>query len=313
MDKNMEAIKGKDGVFAIMKTSKGDIVLQLHYKETPLTVINFVGLSEGTLDATDGKPFYDGLTFHRVIENFMIQGGDPLGNGTGGPGYKFYDEFVDTLKHDGPGVLSMANSGSNTNGSQFFITHVETPWLDGKHTVFGKVVTGQDVVNKIQQGDKIEHITIVRQGADAEAFSTTQADFDREMEAIGEKQKAAYEAAVAEARAYYEEIAKKVDYKILKEGIGDKVGIVRNVSVHYTGYLEDGTVFDSSEGRGTLDFVTGAGQMITGFDAMVQDMKVGEKRKIILPLEVAYGSRGAGDVIPPNATISFDVELVSAQ
>jgi len=313
MDKNLEAIKGKDGVFAIMETSKGDIVLQLHYKETPLTVINFVGLSEGTLDATNGKPFYDGLTFHRVIENFMIQGGDPQGNGTGGPGYRFYDEFVDSLKHDGPGVLSMANSGTNTNGSQFFITHVETPWLDGKHTVFGKVVTGQDVVNSIKQGDIIKHITIVRQGKDAEAFSATQADFDREMKAIEEKQKEAYEAAVAEAKAYYDDIAKKVDYKILKEGTGDKVGIVKQVSVHYTGYLQDGTVFDSSEGRGTLDFITGAGQMITGFDAMVQDMKVGEKRKIILPPEVAYGSRGAGDVIPPNATISFDVELVSAK
>ena len=313
MNKNMEAIKGKDGVFAIMETSKGDIVLQLHYKETPLTVINFVGLSEGTLDATNGKPFYDGLTFHRVIENFMIQGGDPNGNGTGGPGYKFDDEFVDTLKHDGPGVLSMANSGSNTNGSQFFITHVETPWLDGKHTVFGKVVTGQDVVNSIKQGDTIKHITIVRQGADAEAFSATQADFDREIKAIAEKKQAEYEAAVAEARAYYREIAKKVDYKILKEGTGEKVDIVRKVSVHYTGYLEDGTVFDSSEGRGTLDFTTGTGQMITGFDAMVQDMKVGEKRKIVLPPEVAYGSRGAGDVIPPNATISFDVELISVQ
>ncbi len=313
MDKNLEAIKGKDGVFAIMETSRGDIVLQLHYKETPLTVINFVGLSEGTLDATKGKPFYDGLTFHRVIENFMIQGGDPQGNGTGGPGYRFYDEFVDTLKHDGPGVLSMANSGSNTNGSQFFITHVETPWLDGKHTVFGKVVTGQDVVNSIKQGDTIKHITIVRQGKEAEAFSATQADFDREMKANEEKQKEAYEAAVAEAKAYYNDIAKKVDYKILKEGSGDKVGIVKQVSVHYTGYLQDGTVFDSSEGRGTLDFVTGTGQMITGFDAMVQDMKVGEKRKIILPPEVAYGSRGAGDVIPPNATISFDVELVSAE
>lgn len=311
MKKNMEAIKGKDGVFAIMETSKGDIVLQLHYKETPLTVINFVGLSEGTLDATEGKPFYDGLTFHRVIENFMIQGGDPAGNGTGGPGYRFYDEFVDTLTHDGPGVLSMANSGANTNGSQFFITHVETPWLNGKHTVFGKVVTGQDVVNKIAVGDTIKHITIVRQGAEAEAFTATQEDFDREMAVIGEKQKAAYEAALAEAKAYYDAVAKKVDYKILKEGEGEKIGLVKQVSVNYTGYLEDGSVFDTSEGKKPLMFVTGTGQMITGFDAMVQDMKMGEKRKIILPPDVAYGSRGAGDVIPPNATISFDVEVLS--
>ena len=151
MDKSMKAIEGKDGVFAIMETSKGDIVLELHYKETPLTVTNFVGLAEGTLDATKGKPFYDGLKFHRVINDFMIQGGDPKGNGTGGPGYRFEDEIVDSLKHDGPGVLSMANAGAGTNGSQFFITHVETPWLDGKHTVFGEVVEGYDVVKMIEQ------------------------------------------------------------------------------------------------------------------------------------------------------------------
>ena len=135
MEKKSKVIEGKDGVFAIMETSKGEIVLELHYKETPLTVTNFVGLAEGTLDATKGKPFYDGLKFHRVISDFMIQGGDPKGNGTGGPGYRFEDEIVESLKHDGPGVLSMANAGAGTNGSQFFITHVETPWLDGKHTV----------------------------------------------------------------------------------------------------------------------------------------------------------------------------------
>ena len=179
MEKKSKVIEGKDGVFAIMETSKGDIVLELHYKETPLTVTNFVGLAEGTLDATKGKPFYDGLKFHRVISDFMIQGGDPKGNGTGGPGYRFEDEIVESLKHDGPGVLSMANAGAGTNGSQFFITHVETPWLDGKHTVFGRVLDGQDVVNKIAQGDKINKVTIVRQGDEASKFTATQADFNR--------------------------------------------------------------------------------------------------------------------------------------
>ena len=157
MDKELGAIKGKDGVFAIMETSKGSIVLELFYKKTPLTVTNFVGLAEGTLDAAKGKHFYDGLTFHRVIADFMIQGGDPEGTGRGGPGYRFADECRDDLKFDKPGYLAMANAGPGTNGSQFFITHVPTDWLNGKHTIFGQVVNAesQDIVNKVQQGDNI--------------------------------------------------------------------------------------------------------------------------------------------------------------
>lgn len=163
----------EDGLYAELKTNKGTILLKLEYQATPLTVANFVGLAEGVIknDAKPlGTPFYDGLIFHRVIPNFMIQGGDPLGSGMGGPGYKFKDEIVDTLKHSGPGILSMANAGKGTNGSQFFITHVATPWLDGKHTVFGNVVTGQDVVNAIVNGDKIETVTIIRVGKDAKKF-----------------------------------------------------------------------------------------------------------------------------------------------
>ena len=161
-----------DGLYASMETNKGTILLQLHYKETPLTVCNFVGLAEGKITNNAkplGTPFYDGLKFHRVIDNFMIQGGDPAGNGSGGPGYQFDDEFVSTLKHVGPGVLSMANAGPGTNGSQFFITHVATPWLDGAHTVFGKVITGQDVVNAIKQDDVITSLKIIRKGKDAKA------------------------------------------------------------------------------------------------------------------------------------------------
>ena len=200
MSESMKAIQGKDGVFAIMETSQGEIVLELHYKQTPLTVTNFVGLAEGTLDAAKGKPFYDGLKFHRVIskangdgQDFMIQGGDPAGNGTGGPGYKFPDEFVDELRHTGPGILSMANAGPGTNGSQFFITHVATPWLDGKHTVFGKVVAGQDIVNKTKQGDLIKKVTIVRQGEDAKNFTATQEDFDNRLVELKEKNRKAKE------------------------------------------------------------------------------------------------------------------------
>lgn len=139
-------------VFATIETNKGNIRLSLYSEQAPMTVANFVNLAN--------RGFYDGLKFHRVIPDFMIQGGDPVGNGTGGPGYRFGDEFVSSLKHSGPGVLSMANAGPGTNGSQFFITHVATPWLDGKHTVFGKVVSGQDVVDSIAQGDVMKKVTI---------------------------------------------------------------------------------------------------------------------------------------------------------
>ncbi len=176
-----------DGLYAEFDTSKGKIVCQLEFEKTPLTVANFVGLAEGTKNySRDGsapkkqdKPYYDGLAFHRVIPNFMVQGGCPQGRGTGGPGYKFKDECLPELKHAGPGILSMANAGPVSNGSQFFITHVATPWLNGKHTVFGHVTEGQDVVNKIAMGDKINTLKIVRVGKKAEAFKGDQADFEK--------------------------------------------------------------------------------------------------------------------------------------
>ena len=322
MDKELKAIEGKDGVFAIMETSKGSIVLELFYDKTPLTVINFAGLSEGTLDAAKGKPFYDGLTFHRVIADFMIQGCDPEGTGRGGPGYRFADECLPELTFDKPGYLAMANAGPGTNGSQFFITHVPTDWLNGKHTIFGQVVNAdsQAVVNKVAQGDKIVKVTIVRQGADAEKFTATQADFDK---AAAEAKTRAAEAKKAANAKKIAEVEKKfpgynvdengIYWKTTKEGNGPKIGGRKNVACDYKGYLVDGTVFDQSAGRGPLEFVTDGGQMIPGFDIMVQDMKVGEKRTIVVPSDLAYGDRGYPGVIPGGAYIAFDITLVRAR
>ncbi|MDY2843977.1 MAG: peptidylprolyl isomerase [Treponema sp.] len=322
MEKELSAIKGKDGVFAIMETSRGSIVLELFYDKTPLTVTNFVGLAEGTLDATKGKHFYDGLKFHRVISDFMIQGGDPEGTGRGGPGYRFADECRDDLVFDKPGYLAMANAGPGTNGSQFFITHVPTDWLNGKHTIFGQVVNedSQKVVNEIKQNDKIVKLTIVRQGGDAEKFTATQADFDR---LSAEASKKAEEAKKAAAAARIKEVEAKfpgfdkdsngIYFKTTKEGSGNKIGGKRAVAVEYKGYFVNGQVFDQSKGRGPLEFTTAGGQMIPGFDIMVQDMKLGEKRTIVLPPSQAYGEGGIPGVIPGGAYIAFDVELTKVK
>ena len=313
--KQMEILNGKDGLYAVLETEKGTIVLNLFYKETPMTVTNFVGLAEGTLDAAKGKPFYDGLKFHRVIANFMIQGGDPKGNGTGGPGYKFPDEFVEGLIFDKPGKLAMANSGTDTNGSQFFITHVPTDWLNYKHTIFGEVVTGQEVVDSVEQNDTIKSLKIIRQGDDAKKFSATQKDFDKLIEAqkkLNEDREAKKMAAVIEG---CEKTDNGIYYKIEKKGNGKKVGSGKKVSVEYKGYLVDGTLFDASkgfhpQGHEPLEFTTGAGQMIKGFDQMVQEMEYEETRHMVLPPELAYGRQGYPGVIPGNAYICFDVKVV---
>ncbi len=313
-----------DGIYAEMNTTKGTILLELHYKETPMTVCNFVGLAEGKISNNAkpaGTPFYDGLAFHRVIANFMIQGGDPAGNGSGGPGYKFADEFVPSLKHTGPGILSMANAGPGTNGSQFFITHVQTGWLDGAHTVFGKVVTGQDIVNAIAQGDKINTLVIHRLGSDAKKFEADDKAFKAYQDANVAKQKEASKAAMAEfenwVRTTYptaKQTPSGLWYVVEQEGTGAQAAAGKQVSVHYAGKLQNGTEFDNSYKRGEpISFTLGVGQVIPGWDEGIALMKEGGKYKLIIPSELGYGKRGAGGVIPPNATLIFDTELVKVQ
>jgi peptidylprolyl isomerase len=311
-----------DGLFARISTSRGDIVVRLEYQKTPLTVCNFVALAEGKMNSAKGKRYYDGLTFHRVIADFMIQGGDPAGNGSGGPGYRFPDEFDPSLKHNGPGVLSMANAGPGTNGSQFFITHKETPWLDGKHTVFGRVVQGQDVVNAVKQGDKIERITIIRNGQGATAFKADQAAFDALLAqtnaAAAAKLQNQRNADIAQVNAKYPNAIvtpSGIRYIIQKQGGGVKPTAGKTVRVNYKGSLLSGKVFDSSDIQGRpIEFSAGTGRVIPGWDEMVMDMKIGEKRLAIIPPELAYGDQEVGNgLIPANSFLVFEMELIGVR
>ena len=307
----------KDGIYAKFNTTKGAILVDLTFDKTPGTVGNFIALAEGNMENSakkQGTPYYDGLKFHRVIADFMIQGGCPQGTGTGSPGYSFDDEFHPELKHDKPGVLSMANSGPASNGSQFFITHVETPWLDNKHTVFGHVVEGQDIVDAIAQDDVLETLEIVRVGDAAEAFNAIEAfrTFEGSREARVAAEKEAQRAALDEVSAGYEETASGLRYKILEKGKGKQATKGAGVSVHYKGQLLDGTVFDSSYKRKQpIDFNVGVGQVIKGWDEGIQLLQVGDKARFVIPSDLAYGSAGAGGVIPPDAILIFDVELVA--
>ena len=352
------------GIFAEIETSKGKILLQLEHQKTPITVANFITLSEGTNRAvTDeklkGKPFYNGLKFHRVIADFMIQGGDPQGTGNGGPGYAFKDEFTDAA-FDKAGILAMANSGPKTNGSQFFITHKATPWLTGKHTIFGHVITGQDVVNKIAQDDVIKTITIVRKGGDAKKFDAakTFADYmankggddakdaaiaaenNRKQAELAAQKNAEYNAkfgAVLAAKAKYltdtkakaTETASGLRYKIIQAGAGKKPADGANVFINYAGYLEDGSLFDSciesvnkdygkydenrakQNGYQPFPFQYGKKEgLIPGFIEGLNLMSFGDKMLVFIPSKLGYGERGAGNVIPPNANIIFEIEML---
>lgn len=316
-----------DGLYADLVTNHGKIVLSLEFEKCPLTVCSFVSLAEGTMDINRKGPYYDGLTFHRIIKDFMIQGGCPQGTGTGSPGYKFRDEIDPSLKHSGKGILSMANSGPATNGSQFFITHAATPHLDGRHTVFGKTVEGMEVVDKIanlptaaqdrpKNPVKIEKMTIRRVGEKAKAFKTGQAAFDALEKDVPPTPP---NPAELEGKKHLEETAKKKDYKttksglvykILKEGDGKQPTEDSEVTVHYEGKLLNGRIFDSSYKRGeTISFPLN--QVIPGWTEGVQLMKTGSTYEFHIPHDLAYGERGAGGVIPPFSTLIFKVELIS--
>lgn len=317
-----------DGLFARITTNRGDIIVRLEQERAPLTVTNFVALAEGNMDSHRGNRFYDGLTFHRVIsrangdgQDFMIQGGCPQGTGTGGPGYRFPDEFHPELRHDRPGILSMANSGPGTNGSQFFITIVPTPHLDDRHSVFGHVVQGQDIVNSTLQGDRIQRVTIIRNGEAANAFTANQQSFDNLLDEIdaenqrrAQAQREANLLILEEQFADMQVSASGIRYTIQTRGTGARPTRGQTASVHYTGRLLDGTVFDSSIPRGQpFDVAVGVGQVIQGWDETLLEMQVGERRLVVLPPELGYGDREIAGVIPANSYLVFEMELVSVR
>ena len=309
----------ENGLYAKFFTSKGTITVSLEYTKTPGTVGNFVALAQGDLENSikkQGDPYYDGLKFHRVIPDFMIQGGCPQGTGTGNPGYQFDDEFHPDLKHDAAGILSMANAGPGTNGSQFFITHKPTPWLDGKHSVFGKTIDGQSVVDSIVQGDTLERIEIIAEGDNAMAFDAIEAfrSFEGARDKRLAEEKAAIEDELESLGAGFEKTSSGLRYQILRKGDGQKAQKNKIVSVHYKGQLSDGTVFDSSYKRNQpIEFSLGMGHVIRGWDEGVALLKVGDKARFVIPSHLAYGGRGVGGVIPPNANLIFDVELMSVK
>jgi peptidylprolyl isomerase len=310
----------EDGLYAELETTRGTIMIELAFEKAPLTVTNFVGLAEGTIDssAPDGEPFYDGLSFHRVVEDFVVQTGDPSGDGSGGPGYRFPNEIDESLTHGSAGVVSMANSGPDTNGSQFFITKNAAPWLDGQYSVFGEVVEGQDVVDSIEEGDTLETVKIIRKGEAATDFETDQAAFDRRLAELEEKRREDQRRTVAQQLSYVdrnwpdaEDAGEGMRYIIEEEGSGPSPEAGDTVAVHYTGFLLNGMPFESTrEQEEPVEFTLGEESIIEGWERTLLDMRVGEKRRAIIPPNLAYGSRGARDIIPPNSFIVLDVELV---
>jgi cyclophilin family peptidyl-prolyl cis-trans isomerase len=349
----------KDGLYAEIVTSKGTIIAELDYQKVPVMVANFVTLAEGKNQFVSkelkGKPFFDALKFHRVIsktngdaEDFMIQTGDPLGNGSGDAGFKCRDQITD-LTHDKPGILSMANSGPNTNSSQFFITLVPTPWLDGKHTVFGTVINeeGMKVAHSIVKNDDLIKITIIRKGEAVKKFDAvkvfndyfkTEAENQKKQEALSAQMKMEYDSKykpVKENKVAYLSNLKKLatktpsgfQYNVILKSTKDKPKEGQTVYIEYSGFLEDGTLFDTSSpdvakqfgvfneararenGYSALPYVMGSNKMIPGFIEGLSKLKMGEKAVFFIPSNLGYGEQGAGNVIPPNTNLIFEVEV----
>jgi cyclophilin family peptidyl-prolyl cis-trans isomerase len=339
--------KLEPGIYAEITTNKGVILVQLEYQKVPMTVANFVGLAEGNFTVMDtikySTPFYNGLKFHRVIKDFMIQGGDPDGNGSGGPKHKFYDEINPDLKHSGPGILSMANSGPATNGSQFFITHKETPWLDGKHTIFGHVISGMEIVNAIEQGDEMKAVKIIRSGKDAKKWDATKVFKENftKIKLIEEENNKKILAEQAEREILVQKIAGMTDeeyktymfnevkakfptakqspsglvYVIENEGVGAKPVQGNKLSVHYRGtFRADGKQFDASYDRGQpMSFSFIDQKMIPGFEEGIAMIGKGGKAKLFIPYFQAYGKNGRPGAIPPYSDLVFDIEIVDLQ
>ena len=329
-----------DGLYAMFSTNKGDILIELTKDKTPNTVANFVSLAEGenefVSDDYANKKFYNGIIFHRVIKDFMIQAGDPTASGSGGPGYRFDDEITD-LRHDSAGILSMANAGKNTNGSQFFITHKETPWLDGKHTVFGKVVDGLNVVDSIQQNDTIQDVKIIRIGTDAKNFNAPKifSDYFSNLEKNKVEIEERREIKRLENTEMFSNLKKNVtktssglNYIITKNGNGPKISSTNKARTHYAVYFENGNLLDTSmlevaeslflvneqkksAGAYTpiLCDISPEAQMIQGFKEGLRYLKEGDEAFLFLPYQLAYGEKGVRG-IPPKSNLIFEVKIV---
>ena len=343
----------KDGLYAEIETNKGTILVQLEFEKTPVTVANFVTLAEGNNNYVNeeykGKPFYNNLKFHRVIADFMIQGGDPLGDGSGDTGYKFKDEITD-LVFDKGGVLAMANSGPGTNSSQFFITHKETPWLNGLHTIFGHVVEkGMETVNAIVQNDDIKSIVIIRKGEAAKKFDAVKVfsnffaneEQNLKKQALIEAQNKKFylekfQPVIESKISYFNKLRETcsttrsgLQFAIVKKGNGKKPVAGSDIYINYSGFLEDGTLFDTSLENVAKDFGKFDNQradakqylpipfqagkkdgLIPGFIEGIENISIGDKAVIFIPARLGYGEAGAGKVIPPNANIIFEIELL---
>lgn len=342
----------EDGMYAEFVTTKGVMLAKLHYERTPVTVANFVSLAEGTNTLVDSvylnRKFYNGLVFHRVIDGFMIQGGDPLGDGTGGPGYKFNDEFHADLKHDKPGILSMANSGPNSNGSQFFITEVPKPNLDNLHSVFGELLIGIDIQDSISNVEVsaanrpieavfIEELNIIRKGRAAKKFDAPEVFVNHfaEVDRL-EKEKAAKELKIIKSseekfKAQKEKaitLPSGLQYVVTKQGTGEDLKETSKVLVHYAVFFENGKLLETSslktaEALNTVNEkrklanqyqpiradLSPNARMISGFKEGLQQLNVGDKATLFIPYHLAYGESGNRG-IPPKSNLIFEVEIL---